>query len=429
MGCRCVPPVLLLTVKLGNQSRRGRFQRATMMPLASLTVTFLPLCILSSLATVRGHTYLTEPLFLPFSDLAALGGDSLQWPNAPPVGDHKIKTFAVNCDQDGVEVVMEARLLDPAVPVEPGRLRLGPVGAARDPRCAATVAGNGDYVITAPLAACGSAVTSIHSAVLYNNFLQYSPPPPPPPTSPGDQLQAEGVSIPVVCEYRRRYPVSSPALKPTWIPPISGQSTHLLMGFHLRLMTNDWSRERKSSAYFLGEVVNVEASVDHHHLPLRLYADSCVATLTSDVNSHPRHPFIDRHGCFTDSQLDGSSSRFLPRVQDELLHIQLEPFLFRQDHRHTIYITCYLEAEPSSNKPPGKKACWFDGGRWRSADGDDHVCGSCGAVKETNHIRGAKSNRKRALRSNTEPRPTGLHQTILGPIIFLPFKIPTSVLK
>lgn len=151
--------MLLLTVKLGNQSRRGRFQRATMMPLASLTVTFLPLCILSSLATVRGHTYLTEPLFLPFSDLAALGGDSLQWPNAPPVGDHKIKTFAVNCDQDGVEVVMEARLLDPAVPVEPGRLRLGPVGAARDPRCAATVAGNGDYVITAPLAACGSAVT------------------------------------------------------------------------------------------------------------------------------------------------------------------------------------------------------------------------------------------------------------------------------
>ncbi|KAL6118542.1 uncharacterized protein ACO6RY_03328 [Pungitius sinensis] len=398
------------------------------MPLASLALTLLPLCFLSTLVTTRGHTYLTEPLFLSFSDLAALDGVSPQRPNAPPLGgDAKIKTFAVHCHEDRVEVVLNAHLLDPGVPVEPARLRLGPVGAARDPRCAATVAGNGDYVIRAPLTECGGEVTFIHSAVLYNNFLQYSPPPP--PTSPGDQLQAEGVAIPVVCEYERRYPVSSPALKPTWIPPISVQSTHLLMGFHLRLMTNDWSRERKTPVYFLGEAMNVEASVVHHHLPLRLYADTCVATLTSDVNSHPRHPFIDHHGCFTDSQLDGSSSRFLPRVQDELLHIQLEPFLFRQDHRHTIYITCYLEAEPSTNKPPGKKACWFERGRWRSADGDDSVCASCSGVNETNHISGATSNRKRALRSKTEPRPTGLHGTILGPIIFLPFKKQTSALK
>lgn len=62
------------------------------------------------------------------------------------------------------------------------------------------------------------------------------------------------------------------------------------------LSSDDWSSERKSSVYFLGEMVNIEASVDHHNLPLRLYADNCVATLTSDVNSYPRYLFIDHQG-------------------------------------------------------------------------------------------------------------------------------------
>lgn len=128
----------------------------------------------------------------------------------------------------------------------------------------------------------------------------------------------------------RRYAVSSGALRPTWSPPTSIRSTLLHLDFHLRLMTSeavsvwhglcldlvmvpsqrcsfhrcdvsccssgDWSSERESSVYVLGETVNIEASVDHHHLPLRLYADSCVATLTPDVNSYPRYPFIDHQG-------------------------------------------------------------------------------------------------------------------------------------
>lgn len=40
--------------------------------------------------------------------------------------------------------------------------------------------------------------------------------------------------------------------------------------------------------------------------------------------------------CFTDSQLRGSRSRFLPRVRDQLLHIRLQPFLFHQDRRNTV---------------------------------------------------------------------------------------------
>ncbi|XP_075968558.1 zona pellucida sperm-binding protein 3-like isoform X2 [Anarhichas minor] len=423
MSFRCVPSLLHVDGHIRKLNQKRRFQHtATTMPLAPLCST-LPLYILSGLVAIQCYTYQTEPLFLSFSEMAALEADSLHETNTPhfgdPVGGHEVKTFVLKCHEDSMEVVIKADLFDPGRPVEPTHLRLGPFSAVRD-HCTARVSGNGEYIIRAPLTECGSKVTFTQSAVLYNNLLLYSPP----PASPGGMLRAEGAAVPVQCGYARRYTVS----KPTWSPPISIQSTHLDLDFHLRLMTNDWSSERKSSLYFLGDVVNMEASVDHHHLPLRLYADSCVATLTPDVNSYPRYPFIDHHGCFTDSQLDGSSSRFLPRVQGEVLHIRLEPFLFHQDHRHTIYVTCYLEAEPSSNKHPVKKACWFMRGRWRSVDGDDGVCGSCSRV-ETNDISGAKSNHKRVLMITTKPRQTELHRTNLGPMIFLPFKTQTSVLK
>ncbi|XP_008299387.1 zona pellucida sperm-binding protein 3-like [Stegastes partitus] len=284
---------------------------------------------------------------------------------------------------------MRAQLFDPGLPAEPMRLRLGPARDVQD-RCIARVSGNGEYIIRAPLAECGNKVMFTESAVLYSNLLLYYPP----PSSPG--VQVEGAAISVQCEYKRRYTVSSSALRPTWSPFTFVQSAHLDLDFHLRLMTDDWNSERPSSVYFLGDTVNIEASVDHRHLPLRLFVSSCVATLTSDVNSYPRYPFIDHQGCFTDSQLSGSNSRFLPRVHNNLLQIQLEPFLFHQDPRHTMYITCYLEAEPKNN--PVKKACSFISDRWRSVDGNDQACESCDdAVSST------ESSHKVVQRSRRDP--------------------------
>ncbi|XP_070711316.1 zona pellucida sperm-binding protein 3-like [Pempheris klunzingeri] len=374
------------------------------------------LYILSILETTRCYTYQTKPLFLSYSDLAALEANSLDHTSRPHSlhGDRKVRAVVVKCHKDSMEVVMKADPFNPRLPVEPKHLRLGPDGAAGHDHCTARASGNGEFIIRARLADCGSQVMFTQDALLYSNVLLYSPP----PASPGVMFQAEGAAVPVQCEYKRRYAVSSMALKPTWSPLISVQSKHLNLDFHLRLMTNDWSRERKSSVYSLGETVNIEASVDHHHPPLRLFVDSCVATLTSDVNSYPRYPFIDHQGCFADSQLHGSRSRFLPRVQDKLLQIQLEPFLFHQDHRHTIYITCRLEAEPISNKSPVKKACSFLSGRWRSADGDDRVCESCSRVTETSST--AEFSHRRATRSKAKHRQTELHRDVsLGPVVFL----------
>ncbi|KAM9836601.1 zona pellucida sperm-binding protein 3-like [Aulostomus maculatus] len=340
------------------------------------------------------YTYQTQPLFLSFSELAALEanarpGDHEEMSTA--AGDHKVKTFAVKCDEDGVEVVMKAYLFDPDLPVDPSHLRLGP-GRASQTRCTASESEAGEFIIRAPLSDCGGQVVATGGAVRYTNVLLYSA-----PGEAGGSGQPGGAAVTVSCEYNRKFPVGSKALKPTWSPLISVLSNRLHLDFQLRLMTGDWSGERPSSVYFLGDVINMEASVQNR-LPLRLYVNSCVASLTSDLNSYPRYAFIDPQGCFIDSQLNGSSSGFLPRVHNSVLRIQLEPFLFHLHPQRAIYITCHLEAEPTSNQgKTGKKACSFNGVRWTSVDGDDGACESCSKAQETE----AESGHKRAPRSNT----------------------------
>ncbi|KAM3590694.1 uncharacterized protein V6R79_014473 [Siganus canaliculatus] len=285
--------------------------------------------LLSKLQSNTCYTYQTKPLFLSFAELAALEGNSFETPSesASRSERHRVKTFVVKCHEDSIEVVMKAYLFDLIRPVEPKHLRLGPI----QHHCTATESRKGEYVIRAPLTGCGTELRFTQDAVVFSNLLLFSPPP-----SPGDELQPEVAAIPVQCQYRRRYTVSSRAIKPTWSPQVSFRSPHLHLDFQLRLMTTDWSSDRKSPVYFREETVNIQASVHHPPLPLRVYVNSCVATLTPGVNSYPRHPFIDHQGCFADSQLHGSRSRFLPRVQDQILQIQLEPFLFSQDHRSAV---------------------------------------------------------------------------------------------
>ncbi|XP_041840321.1 zona pellucida sperm-binding protein 3-like [Melanotaenia boesemani] len=386
------------------------------MPLASVCFMF-PFYILSHLVSVEGYSYQTKPLFLSYSELAALEANAqLKVPDGSTTAakTEEGKTYMVKCHEDSIEVKIRAHLFDAGLSEEPTRLRLGAASAAEGP-CTAKLSADGEYVIRAPLDECGNRVMFTENAVVYRNLLFFLFP----LFSPSDAFQM-GAVVPVLCEYKRKYTVSSGPLRPTWTPQVSVQSAHLNLDFHLRLMTNDWNTERNSPVYFMGEMVNIEASVDHHH-PLRLYIGGCVATLTPDVNSDPQYPFIDHQGCFTDSQLSGSSSRFLPRVQDELLQIQLESFLFHQDHRHTIYITCYLEAVPISKKDSEKKACSFINGRWRSVDDDDYVCQSCDNSAEMVHSSIAEFSQKREQRNKREAAQNELHkEATLGPIIFLP---------
>jgi len=125
---------------------------------------------------------------------------------------------------------------------------------------------------------------------------------------------------------RRLQNVSSDALRPTWIPYASTEAGEEVLVFSLKIMmgwyrfslnkplpllaivalpnylfvyffVDDWSYQRPSYSYFLGGVINIEASVkQYNHVPLRVFVDRCVATQVPDVNSLPRYSFIENHG-------------------------------------------------------------------------------------------------------------------------------------
>ncbi|MGH0188371.1 UNVERIFIED_CONTAM: hypothetical protein FKN15_029233 [Acipenser sinensis] len=176
--------------------------------------------------------------------------------------------------------------------------------------------------------------------------------------------------------------VSSNALKPTWVPFTSTKLSEAALDFSLRLMTDDWLTQRTSNVYSLGDVLNIEASIDGtNHMPLRLFVDSCVATMVPDRNASPRYVFIDNSGCLVDAKVSGSGSRFIsPRVQNTKLQLRLDAFRFYSDPRSSIYITCHLKvAAASQNVDSVNKACSFtaSSSRWSSVDGSDQVCSCC----------------------------------------------------
>lgn len=60
---------------------------------------------------------------------------------------------------------------------------------------------------------------------------------------------------------------------------------------------DDWRTERLSNGVQLGESLHLQADVmAGGHVPLRLFVDDCVATLSPDRSSSPRYALIDLSG-------------------------------------------------------------------------------------------------------------------------------------
>ncbi len=123
--------------------------------------------------------------------------------------------------------------------------------------------------------------------------------------------------------------------------------------------TDDWRYERPSNTYFLGDFINLEASVVRaNHVPLRVFVESCAATLGPSGEAATMYTFIENSGwatlpdrplsalllchcwlmlltkifrCMMDAKLTNSRSRFMSRIQDDKLQFQIEVFRFEQD--------------------------------------------------------------------------------------------------
>ncbi|XP_033999482.1 zona pellucida sperm-binding protein 3-like [Trematomus bernacchii] len=183
-------------------------------------------------------------------------------------------------------------------------------------------------------------------------------------------------------------------------------------------MTEDWTGETLTSVFYTGDLLPLEASYSSSDAGYRsLFIDGCVAALSPDPRSAPRYYFIENHGCFNDAKEEGSNALFNPRTRSSSLQLQLDAFLFPQDTRNLIFITCQLKATSEKQKSsPVNKACNYINSRWINVDGSD-VCRCCDDTCSSNSPTG-QTNLGCLIPEDLVARET----VTLGPLMVLPYK-------
>ncbi|KAI5945514.1 zona pellucida sperm-binding protein 3 [Manis javanica] len=270
---------------------------------------------------------------------------------------------------------------------------------------------------------CGSSMQVTDDALVYSTFLLHKPH----PERNLSILRTNLAKIPIKCHYPRQGNVSSQAILPTWVPFKSTVFSEEKLVFSLRLMDENWVAEKRSPTFQLGDTAHLQAEVHTgSHVPLRLFVDHCVATLTPDRNTSPYHSIVDFHGCLVDGLSDASSAFKAPRPRPETLQFTVDVFHFANDSRNTVYITCHLKVTPADRVPDQlNKACSFSksSNSWSPVEGTADICqcchkGSCGIPGHTRSLSPlVRKWHKPATRSRRHV--TEEAYVTMGPLIFL----------
>ncbi|XP_029289369.1 zona pellucida sperm-binding protein 3-like [Cottoperca gobio] len=287
-----------------------------------------------------------------------------------PVLPVPVATVTVDCRESIVHVEAKKDFFGIGQFINPADLTLGNCGAVAEDNTIEVL------IYEAQLHTCHSTLTTTEDSLIYTFTMNYDPQ----PLGTSPVVRTSTAIVFVECHYPRRHNVSSLPLDPLWIPFSAVKVSEEFLYFTLTLMLDDWSYERPSYVYFLGDIINIQAVVrQFFHVPLRIYVDSCFASLTPDHTSTPRYDFIENNGCLVDSRITGSPSQFLPRSPStqNTLQFQFEAFRFQGAVSGLLYITCHLKAT-SCAKPLDSehRACYYAGG-WLEASGEHGHCGSC----------------------------------------------------
>ncbi|XP_063786862.1 zona pellucida sperm-binding protein 3-like [Pseudophryne corroboree] len=289
--------------------------------------------------------------------------------------------ISVQCGEDMMVVTVMRDLYGNGKLVKASDLSLGPQSCSPGPQSTDT-----SVVFKIGLQECGNAVQMTADWLIYTTSLTYSP------TSPSGVpiTRTNSAVVPIQCFYPRHGNVSSNAIKPTWVPFSTTVSSEERLSFSLQLMMDDWSAPRPSSDFQLGDMFYIEASVDtRNHVPMMLFVDSCVATLSPDVRLLFRliswfHlvPVTNVfYRCLLDGQQEDSSSAFIsPRSEPDKLRFVVDAFRFTGIDVSLIYITCTLRAAAATQVPdPMNKACSYvkASSSWTAVDGSNTICQCC----------------------------------------------------
>ncbi|KAM4554229.1 zona pellucida sperm-binding protein 3-like [Fundulus diaphanus] len=291
-------------------------------------------------------------------------------PNVPFELRHPVPaaTVAVECREAIAHVEVKKDMFGTGQPINPNDLTLGNCAPVAEDPVARVL------IYEAELHLCGSQLMMTNDALIYTFVLNYNPT----PVGLSPVVRTSQAAVIVECHYPRKQNVSSLPLDPLWVPFSAVKMAEEFLYFTMKLMTDDWVYERPSYQYFLGDLIRIEVTVKQYfHVPLRVYVDRCVATLSPDVTSSPNYAFIDNFGCLIDARITASDSQFMHRTQENHLQFQLEAFRFQHTDSGVIYITCYLKATSTSQAIDSQhRACSYIGG-WKEASGVDGACGSC----------------------------------------------------
>ncbi|XP_075440599.1 zona pellucida sperm-binding protein 3-like [Ascaphus truei] len=281
--------------------------------------------------------------------------------------------ISVQCEEQEMVVNVQRDLFGTGKLVKATDMTLGPQLCPPSSQSTDTT-----LIFQAGLHECGNRLQMTQDWLVYNTNLTYSPT----PSRNSPIIRTNPAVVLIQCYYPRYGNVSSKPIKPTWVPFSSTVSVEEKLSFSLYLMTDDWSSQRTSTVFQLGDIFHIEASVDTgNHVPMTIYVDSCVATLSPDVNANPRYEIIALNGCLLDGKLEDSSSAFIsPRPQPDKLQFMIDAFRFTGIDASMIYITCHLRAAAATQAPNSlNKACSFSktSNIWSPVEGPSNTCSCC----------------------------------------------------
>ncbi|XP_029474632.1 zona pellucida sperm-binding protein 3-like [Rhinatrema bivittatum] len=300
-------------------------------------------------------------------------GILIPWLRSGLPKDGRPHPVTVQCKEARMVVTVQRDLFGTGRLIKAADLSLGPASCKPKP-----AAGDAAATFDVGLHECGTSLQMTPDLLVYSTHLSYNP------TTLGNQaiIRSNPAVIPIQCTYPRTGNVSSKAIKPTWAPFSSTIFAEERLAFSLRLMNDDWSAERTSTEFHLGDEIHIEASVKPgDHAPLTVFIDSCVATVSPDKDSSPRYRIVDSYGCLVDGKQEDSYSSFRsPRSQPEKLQFSVDAFRFPGDIKSSTYITCSLRAAAADQTPdPMHKACSFSktSHMWTAVEGPSNICNCC----------------------------------------------------
>ncbi|XP_064185081.1 zona pellucida sperm-binding protein 3-like isoform X1 [Anguilla rostrata] len=262
------------------------------------------------------------------------------------------------------------------------------------------------------LNSCGTKRSVTNKEFVYSNFLLYTP-------STGVLPQERNITT-VTCHYERENIVSSGGFKTNWRQELMQRSITGLFDFSLDVMSEDWQSKSNTSIYFLGQMINLQVSINlHNHVGFKVYVDSCAASTSQGPGLENSYSIIQDYGCLTDSMVSRSMVKFLSPRSDSTLRFQIKAFQFKGSKNDLIFIHCTVKVSDIQAPPSDQsKSCQYDAktGRWDDLEGQQSLCDCCVTRSCGRSRRGTRHISPLQYRNST----TSLREVMVGPLYILP---------